>query len=82
MSLFKTLTNIGIGGICMIFKNLARLGFIGIIKTVIFNFRFMPIRQAIHLPILLSSKVKVVNMRRNRILIDSTSNWGGEDLAF
>lgn len=46
-------------------KNLAKLGIIGIIKTNIFNFRYMPLSQAFHLPILLSSKVKVVNMRRN-----------------
>ena len=53
-----------------IIKGLGKIGLWGIIKTLWFNFRFIPFKEAIFLPVLLSSKVEVQNMRRGRIVLD------------
>ena len=58
---------------------LTKIGIVGICKTIIFNFRYMPFSQAVHIPVLISSKVKVVKMGRNRIVLDGL---GGASLAF
>ena len=50
------------------------IGITGIFKTIVFNFRYLPFQQAIHIPVVLSSKVKVVNMGRGRLILD---NLGG-----
>lgn len=61
-----------------LFNDLSTIGFTGIVKTIIFNFRYLPFKQAIHIPVVLSSKVKVMNMARNRIVLD---DLGGASLA-
>lgn len=63
----------------ILLKALFKMGVIGSCKTIVFNFRYFPFRQAIYLPIILSSKVKVVNMGRDRIVFDGL---GGVGLVF
>lgn len=61
-----------------LFHALPTIGFMGIVKTLAFNFRYLPFKQAIHLPVVLSSKVKVVNMGRGRLVLD---DLGGASLV-
>ena len=72
-----------------LFHALSTIGFMGIIKTLAFNFRYLPFKQAIHIPVVLSSKVKVVNMGRGRLVLDdlgggkfSTLRIGFQDLEY
>lgn len=65
-----------------IIKGLGKIGLWGIIKTLWFNFRFIPFKEAIFLPVLLSSKVEVQNMRRGRIVLDGLGGgqiWHSEN---
>lgn len=47
-----------------------KVGIRDVLKTLIFNFRYFPIHLAIRLPVLLSHRVEVRNMARNRIMLD------------
>ena len=49
---------------------LSKIGILGLFKTVYFNFRYLPIKQAVFMPVILSSKVSVRNMGRGRLVLD------------
>lgn len=61
-----------------ILKALSTIGITGIFKTIVFNYRYLPFNQAIHIPVVLSSKVKVVNMGQGRLVLD---NLGGVSIV-
>ena len=42
-------------------------------KTIYFNLRYLPLRQAIHLPIWLATNVRIRNMYRGGIVIDAST---------
>lgn len=54
----------------MSFKQIIKL-IISLPKTIIFNFKVLPFRQAIKLPILITYNVKVANLIRNSVMINS-----------
>ena len=37
---------------------------VGIIKTIWFNFRYLPFKQAVHLPFVLARNVRVISCER------------------
>lgn len=49
---------------------LSKIGIIGLFKTVCFNFRYLPFKQAVFMPVILTSKVSVRSMGRGRIVLD------------
>ena len=42
-----------------------------IFYTIYFNFRYLPIAQAIHLPVYVTTNLRDVKMRRGQIVIDA-----------
>ncbi len=50
-------------------KLLLDFGFLGVIKTIKFNLMYFPLREGIYMPVFLTSKVKVHNMGKNRIIL-------------
>ena len=42
-----------------------------IFYTIYFNLRYLPIEQAIHLPVYVTTNLRDVKMRRGQILIDA-----------
>lgn len=53
-------------------KKLVRYLFtMGYLKTIVFNLRYFPFTQAIHMPVLLARKVKIKNCRRGAIKIQN-----------
>lgn len=49
---------------------LSKIGIIGLFKTVCFNFRYFPFKQAIFMPVILTSKVSFKGMGRGKIVLD------------
>lgn len=41
-----------------------KFGFIGILKTIYFNFRYLDFKDAIHFPVYIGAKVYVRNCRK------------------
>lgn len=56
-------------------RGLRRLGLLGLLKTIIFNFTYFPISTAIKLPVFLANNVKVRNCKRGSIIF---VNGGGK----
>lgn len=61
-------------------KSLVRVikdyGLYGILRIIVFNLRYFPFRQAVHLPVLFTSKVKVRNMHRGGIVLRNCVGGG------
>lgn len=51
-------------------KFIWKLGIRDVLKTLIFNFKYFPLNQAIHLPVHLSHKVEIRNMKRGKIILE------------
>lgn len=47
-------------------------GIVGFYKTIIFNFKYFPLKQAYHLPVLMSGKVRI-NMKGGGIIVERAS---------
>ena len=62
---------------------LSKIGIIGLFKTVCFNFRYLPFKQAVFMPVILTSKVSVRSMGRGRIVLDDLGGqiWCSENRA-
>lgn len=48
---------------------ICQIGVLGIIKTLWFNFRYLPFKNAFYIPVILSSKVKVQRMHRGGVIL-------------
>ena len=51
-------------------------------KTIFFNFRCLPINQAIHLPIFVAYNVKLLNLKKNVISIETVVKFGLVRIGF
>ena len=51
-------------------------GIRGTLKSIIFNLKYFPLRQALKLPVIMTSRVKVRNMRRNGIVLKNCGGGG------
>lgn len=49
---------------------------INLLKTLYFNFRKLPFRQAVHLPILLGFNV-ILRDIKGSVIVNNFNNWGG-----
>lgn len=80
MKFFNVLSKSGILGLLKIthFTFQSKIGVVGMFKTIYFNFRYLPFKQAVFMPVVLSSRVSIRNMGRNRLVLDSR---GGELLV-
>lgn len=61
-------------------KFIWRCGIRDVFKTIVFNLKYFPFNQAIHLPVHISHKVEIRNMKRGRIVLENV--WGGVFLVF
>ena len=51
-------------------------------KTIFFNFKCLPINQAIHLPIFVAYNVKLLNLKKNVISIETVVKFGLVRIGF
>lgn len=52
------------------------IGLRGCVKTIIFNFKYFPFRDAIHLPVLMSGNVSVGYMKKGAIILSGGGKFG------
>lgn len=45
--------------------------FVNLIKTIYFNFRYLPFKQAVYLPIWITTNFKVMKLKRGQIILDA-----------
>lgn len=60
---------------------------LNLIYTVFFNFRYLPLRQAIYLPIYVTTNLRDVKLRRGQIIIDAPMSYkliivGGQESRY
>ncbi len=51
-------------------KAVISIGFCNCFRTIIFNFKYLPYNQALHLPIIISGKLEVRHLKKGQIIIE------------
>ncbi len=51
------------------------IGIRGVVKSIWFNFRYVPIPLALKIPVILSSNVEIRNCHRGGIIFKGGENW-------
>lgn len=51
-------------------------------KTLLFNFKFIPIKQAIRLPVIVSRKVVIDKRSKGKVIIPESLGWGKIRIGF